>query len=316
MQGNYTILDEKLFLTNGAKFKGRKPAKLSTYKVFYPKTINLQNSIKKQENEPNVNQEKIVNNNEINKEVTNINPINNVPNIPSDIKIENDFSKERLGNIKTKLNVSFSNSTGTNNIRLTAYRRLKVANLVVDALRKVIKISDDVKIEEKTPEIQQEVKKEQFDFSQFMNNNIENTNLKEEVVEKEPITKTLNNEVVSKPNNNEVLLDKFFKEGRTDVENDQDIGNDYIDQITALTKEKESIKESLDTQKEILANLRKKMEQNKVLVEAKKQELVEENMALTQELNDILAEINQISDITNQQEAFLGISNDNNSFTK
>ena len=33
-------------------------------------------------------------------------------------------------------------------------------------------------------------------------------------------------------------------------------------------------------------------------------------MELTQELNDVLAEINKLTDVANQQEAFLGISQD------
>ena len=33
-------------------------------------------------------------------------------------------------------------------------------------------------------------------------------------------------------------------------------------------------------------------------------------MALTQELNDVLAEINQLSDTVSQQEAFLGIADE------
>ena len=38
-------------------------------------------------------------------------------------------------------------------------------------------------------------------------------------------------------------------------------------------------------------------------------------MALTQELNDVLSEINQLSDIASQQEAFLGINGqDDNSY--
>ena len=55
--------------------------------------------------------------------------------------------------------------------------------------------------------------------------------------------------------------------------------------------------------------MRKRIEQIKALCEAKKQELEEENMALTQELNGLLAQVNQLSDIASQQEAFLGINN-------
>ena len=76
-------------------------------------------------------------------------------------------------------------------------------------------------------------------------------------------------------------------------------------------EQKETTADSLATQKEILMNLRKQVEHNNRLCEAKKRDLIEENMALTQELNDVLAEINRLSDTVNQQEAFLGISEDN-----
>ena len=75
-------------------------------------------------------------------------------------------------------------------------------------------------------------------------------------------------------------------------------------------EQKATTADSLATQKEILMNLRKQVEQNNALCEARKRELIEENMALTQELNDVLAEINQLSDTVSQQEAFLGIADE------
>lgn len=311
MQGNYTVLDEQKYLERGAIFKGRKPAKLSTYKVFYPKTKALQNSVKK-ENQ-NINME-LKNSQPVKEPVkttettniqTPIQPTMPVNNTETSNNISNTFSEEKLNELESKLNVNFYSSINSKNIKLTTYRRLKVAVLVVNSLKKVRNYTTRIMdLLEKV----EEPKKEQFDFSQLPNiSSMQETEVKSDI----PTPK--NEEVnTQKVNSNEVLLDKFFKEGRTNTSDNvsESVDDSYINQINSLTKEKENTEDSLATQKEILANLRKRIEQNKVLCEAKKQELMEENMALTQELNDVLAEINQLSDIANQQEAFLGISND------
>ena len=78
-------------------------------------------------------------------------------------------------------------------------------------------------------------------------------------------------------------------------------------EFQTLMEQKATTADSLATQREILMNLRKQVEKNNLLCEAKKRDLIEENMALTQELNDVLAEINQLSDTVSQQEAFLGL---------
>ena len=85
-----------------------------------------------------------------------------------------------------------------------------------------------------------------------------------------------------------------------------------LNEVSDLQSVRDNTAASLANQKEILARLRERIENNKVLCEAKKKELREENMELTQELNDVLAEINKLTDVANQQEAFLGISQDDN----
>lgn len=87
--------------------------------------------------------------------------------------------------------------------------------------------------------------------------------------------------------------------------------DDALVEVNELRAVRDSTADSLATQKEILANLKKRIEQNKALVEERKEEIRQENMALTQELNDVLAEINKLSDIEAEQNAFLGIENTN-----
>lgn len=84
-------------------------------------------------------------------------------------------------------------------------------------------------------------------------------------------------------------------------------GDSVLNEVNDLKAVRDSTADSLATQKEILANLKKRIEENKALCEAKKEELRQENMALTQELNDVLAEINKLSDLEAEQNAFLGI---------
>ena len=73
---------------------------------------------------------------------------------------------------------------------------------------------------------------------------------------------------------------------------------------------------SLATQKEILEALRARIANNEALCKQRKQELEEENMNVTRELNDVLAEITKLTSLANEQEAFLGIQNDDETMGK
>lgn len=311
MQDNYTVLHEQKFYDTSAKFKGRKPAKLSTYKVFYPKTVAMQNSVRN--NIKSVNEAPHVEVNvpsvEQQKEPASVSqPTSAVESTVQNTIVAptNSFnitlSVERLQEIESKLNAEIYKELNAKIINLVTYRRLKVAMLVVETLRKAILYAN--KVMALLEETKEEVKNEPIDFSQFPN------------VIKFPGTQVnselpMEQEVSTPKKDNIIRLENYLNQGTTSFENTNETVDDVnIIEINSLIKEKEKTTESLQTQREILADLRRKIEQNKLLCEARKQELKEENLALTQELNDVLAEINQLSDIANQQEAFLGISNE------
>ena len=211
-------------------------------------------------------------------------------------------SKEVLEKKVKDLNVVFYNDVPATIIHLDSYRRLRVASLVYKILlhaKKVVALTP----EQVTPvnNLSEEPKKETFDFSQVSNIDLTNV-VQSEVNSSKAVV------------DNEVKLDEFLNKNTIHPESQPTTETSIVDDkimndINSLLKENSSTEDSIATQKEILASLRKRIEQNKALCEAKKQELEEENMALTQELNGLLAQVNQLSDIASQQEAFLGINN-------
>ena len=281
------------------------------------------NKIRKSEESPQV---------EPKQEIATTKPVENVVQAPNkEVKNENQQSqsvqkqesnviqfpsKEVLEKKSKDLNVVFYNDVLATIIHLDSYRRLRVASLVYKILlhtKKVVALTPEPinslngniqQIPNKENNIVQspkkeEPKKETFDFSQVSN-------------------VTLNNSAdvnsSKAPIDNEVKLDEFLNKNIIHSESQSTVETSFVDnkimnEINSLLKENSNTEDSIATQKEILANLRKRIEQNKALCEAKRQELEEENMALTQELNGLLAEVNQLSDIANQQEAFLGIDN-------
>ena len=309
MLENCAILDEKILFSNGAILKGRKPAKLSTFKTFYPKTVEIRNKIRKSEESPQV---------EPKQEIATTKPVENVVQAPNkEVKNENQPSqpvqkqesnviqfpsKEVLEKKSKDLNVVFYNDVPATIIHLDSYRRLRVASLVYKILlhaKKVVALTP----EQVTPvnNLSEEPKKETFDFSQVSNIDLTNV-VQSEVNSSKAVV------------DNEVKLDEFLNKNIIHPESQPTTETSIVDDkimndINSLLKENSSTEDSIATQKEILASLRKRIEQNKALCEAKKQELEEENMALTQELNGLLAQVNQLSDIASQQEAFLGINN-------
>lgn len=313
MQQNLTVLHEQKFYDSSAnKFKTRKPAKISTYKVFYPKAVALQNSVKN-----NIKSAPVRPQVEVRPEVSEVKvqepsaplgvqaPVGEPVQAKAEptISFNITLSEERLQEIENKLNVEIYKELNAKIVNLVTYRRLKVAMLVVATLRKAISYAN--KVMALLDQTKEEIKNEPIDFSQFPNViKFPGTQVNSELpIEQEVST--------PKTNDNIIRLENYLNQGTTNVDNANDSVDDVnIIEINSLMKEKVKTEESLQTQREILADLRRKIEQNKALCEAKKQELKEENMALTRELNDVLAEINQLSDIANQQEAFLGISNE------
>ena len=84
--------------------------------------------------------------------------------------------------------------------------------------------------------------------------------------------------------------------------------DEVLNEVNTLIAERNSTTDSLATQKEILAKLKERIEQNTRRCEEKKAKLKEENLALTQELSDVLEQINIYSQIEAEQRAFLNDS--------
>ena len=306
MLENCTILDEKKVFGNEAISKGRKPAKLSTFKTFYPKTVEIRNKLRKtvESQQPVENkQEQVVAQPTVNTSVEVKNVVQQSQQAPKQEDNVIQFpSKEVLEKKVKDLNVVFYNDVPATIIHLDSYRRLRVASLVYKILlhaKKVVALTP----EQVTPvnNLSEEPKKETFDFSQVSNIDLTNV-VQSEVNSSKAVV------------DNEVKLDEFLNKNIIHPESQPTTETSIVDDkimndINSLLKENSSTEDSIATQKEILASLRKRIEQNKALCEAKKQELEEENMALTQELNGLLAQVNQLSDIASQQEAFLGINN-------
>lgn len=306
MLENCTILDEKKVFGNEAISKGRKPAKLSTFKTFYPKTVEIRNKLRKtvESQQPVENkQEQVVAQPTVNTSVEVKNEVQQSQQAPKQEDNVIQFpSKEVLEKKVKDLNVVFYNDVPATIIHLDSYRRLRVASLVYKILlhaKKVVALTP----EQATPvnNLPEEPKKETFDFSQVSNIDLTNV-VQSEVNSSKAVV------------DNEVKLDEFLNKNIIHPESQPTTETSIVDDkimndINSLLKENSSTEDSIATQKEILASLRKRIEQNKALCEAKKQELEEENMALTQELNGLLAQVNQLSDIASQQEAFLGINN-------
>lgn len=254
--------------------EGAKAAKLSTFKNFYPNTLKIMNGVRapKEEVAPAV---------ESPAQETSA----PTPETPAVDTSNYDLLKAKAD----KFNVNVFLSLASENNKEEAHRRLRVNALVVDILRN----TENVLGVERTPEVspvenemptedfafdEPSEKKETFDFSSLPNVGVQETNTGAE------IDQWLNRESVSS----------------------KDLNDPILQEVNELQAERDNNKMSLETQKRILEELRGRIEQNKALCEVKKEELKQENMALTQELNDVLAQINQLTEVAKNQEAFLG----------
>ena len=309
---------DKLTITNenlgqDLKFKGRKPAKLSTYQRFYNNAKKEMTKLKVIEG--GLSQEKNTSTQPTDGKISNIGSSTNLANnnvfekkieVQQDTKGDNQLNstsieqqflsvEEYNKRLDTLNAVCFKDLPG--NIKSTGARKLRVAQKVKDVCCHVRNYV--AKVYQIIPEAKEEQpKNETFDFGKSLNN----------MQSKEP-------EVTKQSDNNIVKLDEWLLNKDTNVSNVAENSkvapendSNAIIEFQNLVEQKTTTEDSLATQKEILANLRKKVQHNKALCEAKKQELIEENMALTQELNDVLAEINELTDLANEQEAFLNMS--------
>ena len=293
MLDKITVTDGKL--DEVKKIVGRKPAKLSAIQTFKTKTSNLKQSVKNANVEtptpvaPAPEIEKPV---ETKSEPTtqpvaaNNTAPDNVVNFPDAAECE-----KRL----TNKGVICTNKALIN--KITSSRKLRVAAKVIEFTKNVKNNVKPLELNEPKEEV-----KNVYDFSksfEAMTPSEPKTEPKEEEV---PTKEVEEEKPYSWLRNEDTTISKGVKEEPKEDSN--------VVEFQTLMEQKATTADSLATQKEILMNLRKQVEQNNALCEARKRELIEENMALTQELNDVLAEINQLSDTVSQQEAFLGIADE------
>lgn len=290
MLDKITVTDGKL--DEVKKIVGRKPAKLSAIQTFKTKTSNLKQSVKNANVEtptpvapaPEIEKPVETKSEPTNKPVAANNTApDNVVNFPDAAECE-----KRL----TNKGVICTNKVLIN--KLTSSRKLRVAAKVIEFTKNVKNNVKPLELNEPKEEV-----KNVYDFSksfEAMTPSEPKTEPKEEEV---PTKESAEEKPYSWLRNEDTTISKGVKEEPKEDSN--------VVEFQTLMEQKATTADSLATQKEILMNLRKQVEQNNALCEARKRELIEENMALTQELNDVLAEINQLSDTVSQQEAFLGI---------
>ena len=290
MLDKITVTDGKL--DEVKKIVGRKPAKLSAIQTFKTKTSNLKQSVKNANVEtptpvapaPEIEKPVETKSEPTNKPVAANNTApDNVVNFPDAAECE-----KRL----TIKGVTCTNKALIN--KLTSSRKLRVAAKVIEFTKNVKNNVKPLELNEPKEEV-----KNVYDFSksfEAMTPSEPKTEPKEEEV---PTKESAEEKPYSWLRNEDTTISKGVKEEPKEDSN--------VVEFQTLMEQKATTADSLATQKEILMNLRKQVEQNNALCEARKRELIEENMALTQELNDVLAEINQLSDTVSQQEAFLGI---------
>lgn len=291
MLDKITVTDGKL--DENKKIVGRKPAKLSAIQTFKTKASNLKQSIKSANIEtptPVAQAPEIAKPVETKSEpttqpfVANNTALNNVVNFPDAVECE-----KRL----TNKGVTCTNKALNN--KLTSSRKLRVAAKVIEFTKNVNNHAKKVELSFNQPK---EEVKNVYDFSKSFEAMTPSEPKEEEV----PTKEVEEEKPYSWLRNEDTTISKSLKESPKEDSN--------VVEFQTLMEQKATTADSLATQKEILMNLRKQVEQNNALCEARKRELIEENMALTQELNDVLAEINQLSDTVSQQEAFLGITDE------
>lgn len=296
MLDKITVTDGKL--DENKKIVGRKPAKLSAIQTFKTKASNLRQSIKS----ANVSEAPT--------------PVAPAPEMPKPVETKSEPTTQPVTSNNTAPDnvVNFPDAaecekrltnkgvTCTNKAlinKLTSSRKLRVAAKVIEFTKNVKNHAQKVELSSNQPK---EEVKNVYDFSKSFEA-MTPTELKTQPKEEEvPTKESAEEKPYSWLRNEDTTISKGVKEEPKEDSN--------VVEFQTLMEQKATTADSLATQKEILMNLRKQVEQNNALCEAKKRELIEENMALTQELNDVLAEINQLSDTVSQQEAFLGITDE------
>ena len=108
------------------------------------------------------------------------------------------------------------------------------------------------------------------------------------------------------PGNNNDRLDEWLNKETGMTSSDDGI----INEVSELQARRDANANNLANQREILEALRARIASNDELCRAKKRELEEDDMNITRELKDVLDEISRLKGIADEQEAFLGINED------
>lgn len=283
MQENITVIDEEYKTILG---KGSKKAKMGEVKV-----ININKYSKKQLSEPASNEEaetEVTTPQQVEEPATNTALEQKVE--AADNKITQFPSKEIFENRLAKSGVTCYNNFPGESIKTNAARRLRTASVVPETL---ILTTNSVGIEnvEVKKEVDTENKiiqfpnKETFDFSQLVNQTTANAN----------------EGIKSMPS-----IDDYFKKEVALHQEERNVDNTSTELETAINNY-ETVLESYKTQCELQEQLERELQelrqQRVIKIEEYRQKTLEE----TQNLNDVLAKINQLKDAIDEEKRALGL---------
>ena len=286
MLNNINTTDENIYYLGERQRNGARVVKLSNFTPFYSKTSKLKEEYRSSHQEPpkeeNNTPQPVENTSE---EAT----PNNVTEAPTNetSNILPFTPQEVLLSKKDSLGIVAYQDTESNVVNLQDYqnaRRLRVNEVVVGNANRTRNVLGTSRISmEVDSEVDDtaEVDNSPFDFGNAVNAS------EEKHGNDAKLDEWLNKETVGQPLNTDDAM---------------------LNEVNELQNKRNDNANSLATQKEILEALRARIANNEELCRQRKLQLEEENLALTQELNDVLAEINQLTSLANEQEAFLGIS--------
>ncbi|MBQ8891491.1 MAG: hypothetical protein IJ068_01335 [Bacilli bacterium] len=292
MLNNISTTDDSIYYLGDRPRNGARLVKLSNPGSFKAKTTKLQEEYRSshpvEENNVEVSSAQetpVASNSEVDQQVE-----SKEADEPND-NILPFTSKEVLLSKKDSLGIEAYQDVESNIVNLQDYqnaRRLRVNEVVVGNANRTRNVLGTVRA---NVESNTEVSQEPFDFSNVVASNQTDAASEAEV-----------------KYDNDTKLDQWLnKENGTQSINTNDA---MLNEVNELQNKRNDNANSLATQKEILEALRARIATNEELCRQRKQQLEEENLQLTQELNDVLAEINQLTSLANEQEAFLGISDE------
>ena len=256
----------------------------------------------------NLNSVDNINNEEVPKTITNeTEPKDKLPEIkPIEETHEEEentalplTSEEVIRSKKDVFGIKAYTDIESNVVNLESYqnsRKLRVNSIVSLSANRVRNILGETRPKEDKVEVNKT-----FDFGSLDSiNNEVNTSIKTESTGLE-----------EPKYDNVTKLDEWLNKETAPMNNSND---DKLTDISELQAKLNDTRSSLATQKEILETLRQRVANNDVMMKQRCQEIEEENMNATRELNDVLDEITKLTSIAKEQESFLGISSDEESY--